>query len=152
MNIYQYLGDLSMLFYGVTVITGAWAIVLLVVWGSDSIFHKHDIPTSTFFIILLFLSGHIYNTIISVFMRSAVINQGFAMHYTLFRSYWWALRLIPELAAIIWLDIIYTFRMIKGRTMLKANGHKTVIIEEGVVEKGKVYQLIIKDAVIKEVR
>jgi hypothetical protein len=151
MNIYHFLGDLSMLFYGITILTGSWALVLLVLWGIDSKIH-HEKPTSTFYIILLFLFGHIYNTIVSIFMRYAVINQGFVIHYELFRSYWWALRLIPELAAIIWLDILYTYRTIYGKTMLKSNGKKSVVIEEGIVEKGKVYQLVIKDAVIKEVK
>jgi hypothetical protein len=151
MNIYQYTGDLAMWLYVATIFTATWALGLLGYWWFDTKVHQHDKATSTFYMIVIIIFGHLLNTLISIAMRGAVVNQGFAQHYSLFRSYWWSFRIMSELIGIVWLDIFYTYRMIYGEPVLHSNGKKTVVVQDAELLDGEIKECFIKNAHVKYV-
>ena len=148
----MYFADITWWLYVASILSAAWGFLLFAWWGQKTWRVTGERPSSVFICLWLIFMGELIDNSISLHMRSNVIGLGFTAIHPFFKSWIWSARVIPELMGMLAVDYIMTYRVIFKKTVFKANGHKTIIVEEGVVEKGKVYQLVIKDALIKEVK
>jgi hypothetical protein len=148
----MYIVDITWWLYLASIFSAAWGFFLFTWWGQKTWRITKERPSSVFICLWLLFFGELIDNGISLHMRSSVISLGFSHQYSFFRSYLWSARVLPELLAMIAINYIMTYRVIFKKTVFKKNGHRSIIVEEGIVEKGKVYELVIKDAIIKEVK
>jgi hypothetical protein len=148
----QYMTDITWWLYLASILAAAWGFCLFTWWGQKTWRATGERPSSVFICLWLIFMGELIDNSISLHMRMNVISMGFSSHFAFFRHWLWTARVLPELLAMMAIDYIMTYRVIFKKTVFKANGHKSIIVEEGIVEKGKVYQLVIKDAIVKEIK
>lgn len=139
-----YFADITWWLYVMSIISAAWGFILFSWWWVKTQRASHQRPTSVYICMWIIFAGELIDNLISLRMRSGVISLGFSHSYSFFRSWLWSARVTPELLGMVAIDFIMTYRIIFRKVLFKANGHKSVLVTGGFIEKA-----VLKDALLK---
>ena len=67
----------------------------------------------------------------SISMRMDILKLQLYNIHPFYLSWAWTLRTFPILFGMLFIDLIMTHRIIFKRPVFKANGHKTIFVQEG---------------------
>jgi hypothetical protein len=128
-----YIHDVTWWSYIANLVSALWGLGLFSWWWVKTQRITHERPSSVYMCLWVIFLGESWDAFMSLYMRGIVLNLHLNTVQPFFMSWIWTMRTLPIILGMFIIDFLMTYRIIFKKTVFKANGHKTIFVEEGQI-------------------